>query len=212
MAHHRRVVGARRGSDELGLEAVRIWLLGGFKVSVGSRTVERDRWRLKKAGNLLKLLALSRGYSLHRGQVTELPWPELDAKAATNNLHRVLHFARGLLEPPPSNGPSRYLPLRGDLLALCPEEALWVDVEAFESAAATARQSRDPAAYRAALELYAGELLPEDRYEEWTEEKREELRQLHLALLVELSGLYEEREEYEPAIRALRQVTSAEPA
>ena len=53
---------------------------------------------------------------------------------------------------------------------LCPEGQLWVDVEAFEEAAETARRSRDPAAYRAAIELYAGELLPEDRYEEWAEE------------------------------------------
>jgi hypothetical protein len=41
---------------------------------------------------------------------------------------------------------------------------LWVDVDAFEEAAATARRARDPAAYRAAVELYAGELLPGDRY------------------------------------------------
>jgi hypothetical protein len=29
-------------------EAVCIWLLGGFRVGVGSRTIARDAWRLKR--------------------------------------------------------------------------------------------------------------------------------------------------------------------
>ncbi len=149
---------------------------------------------------------------MHREQITDALWPDLDTKSAANNLHRALHFARGVLETTPPNTTPRYLQRQGALLALCPEGPLWVDVQAFEEAAATARHSREPAAYRAAVELYSGELLPEDRYEEWTQEKREELRQLRLALLVELAGLNEEREEYEPAIEALRQVLAEEPA
>ncbi len=66
---------------------------------------------------------------------------------------------------------------------------------------ATARRSRDPAAYRVALELYAGDLLPEDRYEEWTQGRREELRQLYIALLIELAGLCEEHNENELSYR-----------
>lgn len=96
--------------------------------------------------------------------------------------------------------------------ALCPDGTLWVDVEAFEDAAATARRGRDPEAYRAAIELYAGELLPEDRYEEWTQERRAELRRTYLELLAELAGLREEREEHEPAIGVLRLAVSEEPA
>ncbi len=52
------------------------------------------------------------------------------------------------------------------MLELCPNNALWVDVEAFEEAAAAARRSRELAAYRAVVELYTGELLPGDRYED----------------------------------------------
>ena len=92
-----------------------------------------------------------------------------------------------------------------------PGGRLWVDVEAFEEAAASARRSRDPAAYGAALELYAGELLPEDRYEEWADDWREQLRREYLELLVELAGLYEERGEYKAAIQACRRVVAEEP-
>lgn len=103
---------------------------------------------------------------MHREQVTNALWPDLETKSAANNLHHALHFARGMLEATPSNNTSRYLPFRGDLLTLCPDGPLWVDVDAFEDAAATARHSREPAVYRAAVELYVGELLPEDRYKE----------------------------------------------
>ncbi len=210
MASHRLTAQARSGGIEP--EAVRIRLLGGFEVSVGPWAVEGNEWRLRKARSLVKLLALAEGHTLHRERITAALWPELDTKSAANNLHQVLHFARAALEPGAENPTSRYLPLQGDLLALCPEGPLWVDVEAFEEAARAARRAREPAAYRAAANLYAGELLPEDRYETWAEERREALRETYLALLTGLAELYEEREEYEPAVEALRLALTGNPA
>jgi two-component SAPR family response regulator len=61
-----------------------------------------------------------------------------------------------------------------------------------------------------ALDLYDGDLLPEDRYEEWVENRGAELRTLYLALLVELVGLHEEREEREQAVEALARVVAEE--
>src|SRR5215218_4071553 len=133
-------------------DVVRVWLLGGFRVSVGSRAIGQDAWRLKKAASLIKLLALAPGHRLHREQVMELLWPDLDAEAALNNLHHALHVARRTLEPvaPAGSAASSYLHLRDERLAVCPEGPLWVDVKAFEEAAATARRALvEPAAYRA---------------------------------------------------------------
>ncbi len=52
---------------------------------------------------------------------------------------------------------------------------------------------------------------PEDRYDAWAEDRREGLRQTYLALLVGLAKLHEERDEYGPAIDALRKATDEEP-
>jgi hypothetical protein len=41
-------------------EAVRVWMLGGFRVSMASRSVGAGSWRLRKAASLVKLLALAR--------------------------------------------------------------------------------------------------------------------------------------------------------
>src|SRR5918994_1814952 len=182
------------------LQAVRIWLLGGFRISVGSsRSIGEDEWRLKKAGNLIKLLALAPAHRLHREQAMDLLWPELESKAASNNLHHALHIARRTLQPSAGSA-SGYLRLRGENLALSSEGPVWVDVEAFEEAASTARHAHEPAAFRAAIDLYSGELLPQNRYETWAEERRAQLRGLYLSLLLEVAALYEERKEYEEAI------------
>ena len=193
-------------------EALRLWLLGGFRISVGSsRSIAGEEWHLRKAGNLVKLLALAPGHRLHREQATGLLWPDLDSKAAANNLHHALHIARRTLEPSAqAAAASNYLHLRDERLALCPDGPLWVDVEAFEEATNIARHALEPAAYRAAIDLYTGELLPQDRYEPWVEHRRAELRGLYLSLLVELAGLYEEGEEYGSAIEALGRVVAEE--
>jgi predicted ATPase/DNA-binding CsgD family transcriptional regulator len=86
-----------------------------------------------------------------------------------------------------------------------------VDVDAFEGAARTARRYRAPEAYRVAIDLYAGDLLPENRYETWAEDRRGELRQLYLALIIGLAGLHEERGELEPAVEALSRAVAEEP-
>ena len=128
--------------------------------------------------------------------------------AASNNLRQTLHVARRTLDPTMG---SRYLATREESLVLCPESSLWVDVGAFEEDARTARRSREPAVYRAALDLYTGELLPTDRYEEWAEEPRRRLQETYLSLLLGLAHLHEELADYESAIEALRSVVSEEP-
>jgi DNA-binding SARP family transcriptional activator len=150
---------------------LRIELLGGFRVRVGDDLLPAEAWRRRKVRRLVELLALAHGHRLHREQLMDRLWPDADPHSALNNLHQTLYLARRTLEPgdAPAAG---YLLLQDELVALGPAELVSVDVASFEQAAARARQSRDPAAYRAALALYAGELLPESRYDDWVSARR----------------------------------------
>src|SRR5215217_8447173 len=199
-----------RGQGSIGgdTEAIRVRLLGGFRISVGSRVIEAKQWRLRKPATLVKLLALAPNHRLQREQIMDLLWPESGKRSASNNLRQIVHTTRKILDPVAG---SRYLHSDNESLVLCPGGEIWVDVEAFEEAAATARRSKDPAAYRVALDIYAGELLPEDRYEEWAQDRRQGLRRILLELLTELAQVHEHRGEYRPAVEALRRTVAEEP-
>lgn len=189
---------------------MRVRLLGDFRVLVGPRDLPKDAFSLKKAASLIKLLALSPSHTLHREQVMDVLWPTLTKGAASNNLRQTLHAARLALHPEPGIA-SRVLESSEERIALCPQEKLWVDSEAFEDAARGARRAKEISAYEAALDLYGGELLPEERYEEWAEGPRAHLRGIYLSLLSELASLYEQRADYGSAERTLGKLLAEEP-
>src|SRR5262249_30396346 len=76
---------------------VTIRLLGGFGAASGGKEVPDGAWRLRKGRELVKLLALARGHRLHREQLMDALWPELDPSAAANNLNQTVHVARRAL-------------------------------------------------------------------------------------------------------------------
>lgn len=142
---------------------LRIELLGGFRVSAGGRAIPEEVWRRRKSAAVLKPLALAPRHRLHREQVMDLLWPELSPGAAAANLRKAVHYARR-----GSNGEAGPSLIDSDGRFLClPSKGVWVDVEAFRTAVARARQAGEPGAYWEAIELYRDGLLPEDRYEKW---------------------------------------------
>jgi len=174
---------------------------------VGDRRVAADAWRLRKAKTLVKLLALAGGHRLHRDALVAVLWPERDAASATNNLHQVLYVARRVL-----GGASGALCcLRDDVVWLSEGAMPWLDTEAFDAARRRARQTRDPRDYRAAAELYRGDLLPEDRFEDWAEGPREAFRERHLGLLVEYAEVLWEQGEHTQVVDVASAVTAADP-
>jgi DNA-binding SARP family transcriptional activator len=159
----------------------------------------------------VKLLALAAKHRLHREQVMDVLWPELEPDGAANNLHKVLHVARNTMEPG-GRGSFSYLLLQGEFVVLTAPGGLRTDVEQFQSAAAAAQLTLDPPLYEDALRLYAGDLLPEDRYEDWVAGRREELKAQWCTLSVQLASLYEQQGAVAIATDVLRQVAASDPA
>ncbi len=143
---------------------MRIRLLGGFEVSNAGRTVAHSAWRLPKAKTVIKLLALDPTHRLHREHIANQLWPELNADAARNNLHQVLHAARRALSTVGVDGGAA-LALHDDLVTVGPDRQVVTDLEEFQDA--VERASGDGTALAAALGRWPGELLPEDVYEPW---------------------------------------------
>src|SRR5436305_598150 len=109
------MVGERRPS---------VTLLGGFGAEAAGSPVPDSAWRLRKAKELVKLLALADGRRLHREQAMDALWPDRDPSSAANNLNQAVHAARRALG-------AEAIELQDGLLRLEAE----LDIEAFERAA-----------------------------------------------------------------------------
>jgi predicted ATPase/DNA-binding SARP family transcriptional activator len=187
-----------------------IRLLGRFETRVGTQIVPSTVWRQRRAAAIVKLLALEPGHRLHREQLIDTLWPDFDPVSAANNLRGALHHARLGLEQ--SGAPAGvFLARDGDQLVLGPQDRLAVDVDAFTEAASRAWHSADPAIAKHASELYGGDLLPDDPYEEWAAARREGLRSSYLTVLTRLAGLHEERGERPHAIAVHERILRTDP-
>ncbi|HET7380901.1 MAG TPA: AAA family ATPase, partial [Gaiellales bacterium] len=145
------------------MRRVDIQLLGRFEVTVDERRVRAPAWEHRRAEDLIKLLALSRGHRLTRDQVVEGLWPHLNAKAGVANLHKAVYYARKALGWPEA------VVVRHGVVALAPDDRVETDVDRLETDSGWDSQ--------------VPELLPDDRYEEWTVEHRDRLAGLRLTAL-----------------------------
>ena len=150
---------------------VDINLLGGFAVVIDGRAVAAHAWTRRSAATLVKVLALRPGRQLPREQLIDVLWPDLLLEQAAPRLHKAAHYARTAVGIPSA------VVLAGDVVALLPDADVVVDVEQFD------RASEDPSAVQEAIDLYRGDLLPEDLYEPWADAERERLRVSYLELL-----------------------------
>ena len=190
---------------------LRIFLLGRFEVVCDDRVLPASRWTRRKAASLLQRLALER--RLLKDQAIEYLWAEADPGAGANNLYRTLHSLRQTLDAHLGPGTSEHM-LGFDDGILSLHEAVWVDAEEFArlGAAAPGEPSRRRAGVLAeALSLYQGELLPDERYAEWTAAPREELRWCQRELRLALGAHARDGGDYPAAITELRTLLAQDP-
>ena len=181
-------------------------------MEVDGRPIPASAWRLRKASELVKVLAITPGHRLHREQAMEQLWPDRPAEAARNNLHQALRVARAALGESDDDLGRRVLVLRDGVVRLCPNGGLWVDTETFATAIREAAGASGFDGHIAARDLYRGELLPDDRYAEWAAGLREALAHDHLTLLTQLAQLQERHGDREAATETLRALLRDDPA
>ena len=133
---------------------------------------------------------------MHREQLIDVLWPELDLATGTRRLTKALHFARRAV----AAGQVR---LRDDLLSLEADD-LWVDVDAFEEAAERGDTEQ-------ALALYAGDLLPENRFDQWAEVRRVQLRTRAVRLLLDQGIDRESRGDRRGAVASFERLVGIDP-
>ena len=182
---------------------VKVDLLGGLSVTVDGSAVGRDAWKSRRSAQLVALLALAPKRRMTTEQVMDVLWPDLAPDAARANLHKTATLARQTL------GSKESVVLRGDVVTLWPSADVTVDVLAFEDEGRDALRSGDPDACAEVARRFGGELLPDERYEEWAQEPRERAQALYLDLL-RAGGLWSDLAEADPTDEAAHRGLMAE--
>jgi len=190
---------------------LRVRLLGGFGVERTEPTGLVYDWRRRSAKTLTKILAAHPKHSLHREQILDILWPGADAESALNSLGKALYAARHAFEPQlPRRQNSTFLRLEDAMLVLDTEHVT-IDADRFEQLAQDALRRREISALESTLAVYRGELLPDDRYEDWCAERRNYLAELHLRVLLALGDELERRGAFNESADRLREVLQKDP-
>jgi DNA-binding SARP family transcriptional activator/ATP/maltotriose-dependent transcriptional regulator MalT len=183
-----------RASESDGLCQVRMF--GGLEVTTPHGVVAQRDWGKRKARLLFAMLVARHGTDVHRAELIEYLWPDLDEAHGINNFYVVWSAMKRAVSPgspdvetvPPfenHNGVCRMIPGR-----------VASDLDQFTAARAEARYAKsiddtqaEATALRTAIELYRGDVLPGDIYDDWFGSIRQRFRQEYQASVIRFSTL-----------------------
>jgi DNA-binding SARP family transcriptional activator len=200
-----------------GGRGVAIVTLGRFAVLQAGEPVPLTAWQSRKARDLLKVLVARRGRPITREAAADAMWPDEDPAPLGNRLSVALSTIRKVLDPSRRHPADFYLVADSRTIALRLDH---LDVDLIEFVAVAdqaidlmAKGDRDAAAapLRRARQIYAGDFLEEDLYEDWAVEAREEARSRLLMVLRLLARLSADRGDEESAGQYLGQLLEREP-
>ena len=207
------LLAASRGSGR----EVAIVALGRFAVLQAGEPVPMAAWQSRKARDLLKLLVARRGHPITREAAAEAMWPGEHPEPLGNRLSVALSTIRRVLDPARRHPPDHYLvadtrtiALRLDHVDVDLTEFLQVADEAIDLMTKGERAAA-AAPLRRARQIYAGDFLEEDLYEEWAVEAREEARSRLVTVLRLLARLAADQGDDESAGQYLGQLLEREP-
>ncbi len=153
----------------------------------------------EKSINLLAYLVLHPRIAHRRERLADMLWPDAPPERVRRNLSDVLFRLQKTIDP-------GWLMVDDVAIAFQPNANVWVDVWEFDSLIV----SKDNIDLEKAVELYAGDLLPEI-YEDWILAERELRRSQYLSVLEAVSAHYGAQGKLQPALLYARRLILTEP-
>jgi predicted ATPase/DNA-binding SARP family transcriptional activator len=188
----------------------RIQLLGGLKATLQGVSV--SHFGTRRTAALLSLLAMRPGHAFSREVLAAQLWPGEDFEATRVRLRQCLTTLRHILEP--EGVPAGSVLCADRLEVRLAEGAVSTDVEALERAARMGLERTDNSEavshFEAAIELYAGPLLP--GYEDaWIISERTRLAEIFRKVAGSLLDATIREENVEKSVHYAQLAVSREP-
>lgn len=176
--------------------SLRVSCLGGFRVLRDGAPILERQWKGNKTKTLVKLLAAQDSGRLSRDAIAEHLWTGSSPDRLPARVSGLLHRTRKALEPKTrGDGDDSVIVIENNAVSLN-RKRVWTDIDAFESSIRQAREARTrndlPRSldiFASAFELYAGDFLPGDVYDDWTATHRDRLRRTYLTSLEQAADM-----------------------
>jgi tetratricopeptide (TPR) repeat protein len=196
-----------------------IRLLGRFEILRDGEPIAEGAWGRRKTKTLLKVLLTDPGRVFTQDQLIDALFGGENVDKATENLYGRVSQLRRALEPDLKRGvDSTFIIREGQGYSFDTNDHSIIDIAEFgrdlhqslllEEAGEWLQAVE---AFETALQHYRGDLLPEDRYEDWAEVRRGKLRSQYLEALERLSSCYVEIGRLRQAISCCHKILAEEP-
>ena len=188
-----------------------IYFLGSFKVYKNDQLIEN--WLGNKSKQIFKYLVNHRQNPVHHDILVDMFWPEVDPEIARRNLYQAVYSLRQALQTVDQK--YSYILTEENHYSLNPELDLWIDSEVFRKHYLSAQILADQGEILASIKefelaenLYQGEFLADDRYEDWPVIQRENLRHDYLHILDQLSHYYFDQGQFGLSVNYCQKILS----
>jgi DNA-binding SARP family transcriptional activator len=175
---------------------VAIQTLGGFAVIVDREQVRLSEWGSRRARQLCKRLAAAGGQPVPREQLIDVLWPgDTSAERLGARLSVQLSAVRRILN--------------GGVIA--DRASVRLDLCEVRVDIAELRNAMTAGDLRRAVDLYGGDFLPEDLYEEWTGSPRDQARSAFVTAARGLAVAAADRGDHAHAVELALRLLLADP-
>jgi DNA-binding SARP family transcriptional activator len=186
-----------------------VYCLGPFRVYQNDQLI--TEWQSSKGKAIFKYIVTHRAHPVGKEVLMELFWPGTDPDTARNNLNVAIYGLRQSLRA--FHPDFSHLIFQDDSYLLHPELEVWIDVEKFEQCYETGREFEKKGklveairAYEMAENVYGGNFLEEDLYDDWPMLQRESLKDNYLVILDRLSRHYMQENSYANCIHLCQKI------
>jgi len=191
--------------------SLQVRFFGHFEMLCDGETMPLGR--NGKALTILKYLLANGTCPVSQDHLMGWLWPESNLKKARWSLNSAIHGLRKLLSGCSSSVSTNYVFLEDGYYRLSPGVRVTTDVDDFDRHHERGRRlekdrrMREAAVeYEKAIELYRGDYLIEDLYEDWTMVERERLANVYIDILGRLAVHYMEVGQHQESIRVCYRV------
>ena len=191
------------GTEAAASCSMSVYFFGSFRVRLDGAFIEE--WRNTKSKLILKYLVAHKERAIAKDYLMELFWPNTEPECARNNLNVAIYNIRQALK---QNGRKmRSIFYKDGHYCLNPDVSIWTDLDAFvdivdrADAFAKAGDTAKEASTLASLDdLYGGDFLEEDRFEDWVMPLRQRFKDMYWESLNMRADYYFSRHRYKQSL------------